>query len=90
MYVSCLVESIVDVLFYDAGFAHGLAAEEDNLYLGLAGHRADRVVHRNFKYIWIIIKPRNLKFYFRENEWKVGLSEIHMEKEIWFDNLFNG
>ena len=47
MYVGCLVESIVDVLFDDAGFTHRLPAQEDDLYLGLASHRADRVVHRN-------------------------------------------
>lgn len=63
MYVGCLVESIMDVLFYDAGFADCLTAQEDYLYLGLASHRADRVVHRNFKLFWIIIQPKNLKFY---------------------------
>lgn len=73
MYVGCLVESIVDVLFYDAGFAHCLTTQEDYLYLGLASHRADRVVHRNFKYFWIIIQPENLKFYKGEMDGKVGL-----------------
>lgn len=45
MYISGLLEAIVDVLVDDTGFTHTLVAEEDDLELGLARHCADRVVH---------------------------------------------
>lgn len=45
----------MDVLLDDAGFAHRLAAQEDDLDLGLARHRADRVVHCNSNIGIIII-----------------------------------
>lgn len=40
-YISGLLEAIVDVLVDDAGLAHVLVAEEDDLELGLARHCAD-------------------------------------------------
>jgi hypothetical protein len=44
-YVGGLIEAVMDVLLYDAGLSDCLAPQEDDLDLGLASHRADRVVH---------------------------------------------
>jgi hypothetical protein len=41
----------VNVLLDDAGLAHCLPSQEDDLDLGLARHGADRVVHFQILYI---------------------------------------
>lgn len=45
VYIRSLVEMVLYVSFYDAGLAHTLVAKQYYLYLGLAWHGTNRIVH---------------------------------------------
>lgn len=47
-YIVGLVEYILHVLLDDAGLPHRLVPQQYDLQLGLAAHRAHRVIHLSF------------------------------------------